>query len=195
MTGEQARQMARANSEPFGQPVHAAAVKLTVLDEHQGTFDGCPGALPRRAERRRFGTASEAGPEAGVLGSGRATIECHIASERRARRTDGTAIDPGRLDSDEHDAVQRGVAAAKGFISSIEVEHGAAIAPALSRCESDTVTTSENVRCAARQSARSARRSPTHRCRQVRRGAGRPPFRRRSSRCTSGCRAPYRWRR
>ena len=66
--GEQPRQMPRADAEPVGQRRDIAAVECAGFDQRQRALDGRPGALPCRAERRRLGTAAQAGPEAGALG-------------------------------------------------------------------------------------------------------------------------------
>lgn len=52
MLGEQARQVPRTDSQLFSQPLHAAVVELSFLDEGERTFDCGPGAFPCRAERR-----------------------------------------------------------------------------------------------------------------------------------------------
>ncbi|MDA9533578.1 hypothetical protein ACM42_34905 [Bradyrhizobium sp. CCBAU 25338] len=125
MLGEQTCQVACADSQPFSQPLHAAAIELPLLDEGQRAFDGRSGAFPCRTERRCFRAASQARTEAGVLGRGRATIKRHVAGEWRARRADGTTIDARCSHRDEYHAVQRCVAAAEGIVVGVEVEHGA----------------------------------------------------------------------
>lgn len=125
MSGEQACQVARTDSQPLSQPLHAAAIELSLFDERNRAFDGCSGAFPCGTERRRFRAASQARAEAGVLGRGRATIKGHVAGERRARRADGATIDTRCFHRDEYHSVQCCVAAAEGIVVGVKVEHGA----------------------------------------------------------------------
>src|SRR5512140_932401 len=49
--GKQARQMARADAQAFGQPLDVAAVQLSGFDQGERARDGRSGASPRGTER------------------------------------------------------------------------------------------------------------------------------------------------
>src|SRR4051812_13365921 len=128
MLGEQARQMARSHTETISQRNYAGVIKCPLLDQNQRPLYGRPGTFPRRTERCRLRAAAQARPKTGALGGGGAAKESHIARQRRPHRTDGTAIDAGRLDGDKHDAVPDGIATLESLILRRCLEHKIAIA-------------------------------------------------------------------
>jgi hypothetical protein len=146
MLGKQARQMARSHAKPMSKLIDIAPIELSALDKGEGPFDSRLGAFPGGAERHRFGTTSETGPKARTLSGYRAAIEPHVASKRCPRRTHRATVDPGRFDRDEHHAVPHRIAASEGIVLGGEIQHGLAIANAVTHRERDAETTSENDR-------------------------------------------------
>src|SRR5262245_16022600 len=146
MLSEQARQVARADAQSCRERTRAVAIESARLDQDQGALDGCPGTLPRRAERSCFGPAAQARSIAGALRRCRGWIEANIARKRGTRRTHRTAVYPRRSDGNEHHAVQGTVASLQSFILSAEIKHLAAILGSPLSCEIHLATTSENDR-------------------------------------------------
>jgi len=124
MSREQAREMTWADAEPLRKLIDAALIERATVDQAERAVNRRPGSLPRGTERRRLRTTPEARPEARAFGRGSTPVEAHVACQRRSRRADGAAVDSGRLDRDEHDAVPHRITASEGIVLGGEIEHG-----------------------------------------------------------------------
>ncbi len=118
-------ELALAEAEPGGQAGDAVAVDDPVRDQADGAACDVGAPVPGGRARRGVRLAALAGPEAGRLrGRGRRE-QADVAPVGQARRAAGAAVDPGRRDADEEEAVVARVAAAHEAVAGLEVvDHG-----------------------------------------------------------------------
>jgi len=117
---EQPAELAFADAEPRGECVHIGLVQSAELDERQSARHGVRRAAPGGEIRCRFGPAAQTRPEAGGLRGRRRGEEAHVLALGRPRRTDGTAVDAGRLHADEQLAVEACVAGPEGAVAGVD---------------------------------------------------------------------------
>jgi hypothetical protein len=108
---KQAMQVPWANPEAGGEIIHRGGVEESIVDEAQRATDHGRRAQPRCGAGRCFRTASQTGPVPGIGGRGCAGEIADVAALRVGRRTNRTAVDPGRGDRDKKFAVEARVAA------------------------------------------------------------------------------------
>src|SRR5207245_1055650 len=100
--------MALADFQARGERGDIAFVQSAALDQLERAGDGGRSATPGIEVRRAFRTATQAGAEAGLLRRRSGRDEETILELRRARRTDGTAVDARRFDAGEKASVIAG---------------------------------------------------------------------------------------
>jgi hypothetical protein len=103
-------ELALAHAQLARQEADAASVERSGRDAHRRRSRHTVDGIHQRPPRCQLGPAPETGPKAVVLG-GRGRCEKPAAiGVRHPRRADGTAVDHGRADAHEEDAVEPRVA-------------------------------------------------------------------------------------
>ena len=120
MLYEQPPEMTFANAEAFRERLDAGIVTVERAVANQGKRAGnrIRGSAPGGQVRRRFRPAAQAGTKSGFLRCRRGTEEAAVFRFRRARGAHRPAVDPGRGNADEQQAVKAGIAALQGAITS-----------------------------------------------------------------------------
>ncbi|MND66392.1 hypothetical protein D3C80_577850 [compost metagenome] len=135
MLGEQAPQLALADTQALSQPRDAALVQGTGFDQAQGPGNGIGVTrvrhpAPGSRVRCRFRPAAQTRPQACLLGGGGRREKQGIFRFGRRCRADRTTIDAGGSDTDEKASVEALVATGQGPVAHIMIEvHAAMIIP------------------------------------------------------------------
>lgn len=127
MLGEQASQMAVADTEPRCQILDGVWIRPGFGQQPQCPRHRRRSTAPRRCPRRRFWPAAQTGAETGLLRRGRRGVETHVPPLRRPRRTHGPTIDARGHDGGEEPAVEAGVTGEKRSVADARVEFHAGI--------------------------------------------------------------------
>jgi hypothetical protein len=122
MGAEQAAKLALADAEAIGQGLDILLVERAEFDQRQGARDRVRRAAPGAKIGRRLRPAAQAGAKAGLLRSRGGGVERDVLRQRRARRTDRTAIDAGRLHADEQSSVEPGVALQERAVAGVMIK-------------------------------------------------------------------------
>src|SRR5260370_14682104 len=122
MPATQAPELALAQSQAAGQGIDAPLVQCSQLDQRQRAGYRVRRAPPGPLVRCRLRPAPQARAEPRLLGRGGGGIERHVLRPGRARRTDRTAIDAGRLHGNEEPAVEANVAQRQRAVARVVLE-------------------------------------------------------------------------
>ena len=122
MAKKKPQKVARSDPEAIGEIRYRGFIEESLLDQpHSSRNGGCRPA-PRRAARRRFGSAAQTRPEARPLSRGCRGKELNILGLRGPDRANRATVDAGRPNAREKHSVEGPVPRETGAIARLPIE-------------------------------------------------------------------------
>ncbi len=114
-------QLANAVAQAAGESLHPLTVDRSISDESHGAGDHVGPHIPLRRAGGGVGPAAQAGSKSGLLCRGGGGVEAHVLPLGCAGGAAGAAVDAGRGDADEEDAVEAGIFTLRRLIAAFRI--------------------------------------------------------------------------
>ena len=123
MFSKQPREMSCPDAQSICKIIDSPNIQSALLDQSQGPFNGCSGAIPCGAKWSCFRSAPQTGAIACMLCRSSSWVVADIFRERVFRGADRTTVDFCRADSGEELPIKAWVAPQPRRITRLKIQH------------------------------------------------------------------------